>query len=49
MKTVKGIERINPGIPHINPQNINIIRIAIIFILKDLPIKIGSSIDPKIT
>ena len=47
--TVIGIAIIKPGMPHKNPQNISITNTAIMFIEKDLPIKIGSKIAPKTT
>ena len=44
--TVIGIAIINPGIPQIKPQNINITKTAIMFIEKDFPINTGSKILP---
>ena len=49
MNTVMGMAIIRPGIPHINPQSINIIRTVITFIEKDFPMKIGSKIAPNNT
>ena len=49
MITVIGIDKINPGIPQINPQSINITKIVITFIEKVFPIKTGSKTLPKIT
>ena len=47
--TVIGIHMIIPGIPQRNPQSINITNTVIIFMEKDLPMKIGSRMDPKVT
>jgi hypothetical protein len=47
INTVMGMAIINPGIPHKNPQNINITKTVIILIENDFPIKTGSIMAPK--
>ena len=49
INTVTGIERIIPGTPQRNPQNISITKMVIIFIENDFPIKMGSKMAPNKT
>ena len=46
INTVIGMQRIIPGTPQRNPQNMSITKMVITLIENDLPIKMGSKMPP---